>query len=58
MRIRRLCAGRALLKVILETGEIGDAAKIRAAADLALARYDDPAYRALLAGGELASGQL
>jgi len=28
------------------------------AADLALARYDDPAYRALLAGGELASGQL
>ena len=36
VRIRRVCAGRALVKVILETGEIGDPAKIRAAADLAL----------------------
>jgi deoxyribose-phosphate aldolase len=36
VRVRRLCAGRALLKVILETGEIADPAKIRAAADLAL----------------------
>ncbi len=41
VRIRRLCEGRALLKVILETGEIGDAAKIRAAADLALAAGAD-----------------
>ena len=36
LRIKRICAGRALLKVILETGEIGDAVRIRAAADLAL----------------------
>lgn len=41
VRIRRLCADRALLKVILETGEIGEAAKIRAAADLALAAGAD-----------------
>ncbi len=34
--VRRVCAGRAALKVILETGEIADPAKIRAAADLAL----------------------
>ena len=36
LRVKRLCAGRATLKVILETGEIVDPAKIRAAADLAV----------------------
>lgn len=41
IRVKRLCAGRALLKVILETGEIADPAKIRAAADLALAAGAD-----------------
>lgn len=41
VRIRRLCAARATLKVILETGEIGDAATIRRAADLALAAGAD-----------------
>lgn len=35
LRVKRLCAGRAALKVILETGEIADPAKIRAAAELA-----------------------
>ena len=35
VRVKRRC-GRAALKVILETGEIGDPARIRAAADLAL----------------------
>ena len=41
VRVRRLCEGRAALKVILETGEIADPAKIRAAADLALAAKAD-----------------
>lgn len=36
VRVKRVCGSRALLKVILETGEIGDPAQIRAAADLAL----------------------
>ncbi len=36
LRVKRLCEGRALLKVILETGEIGDPVAIRAAADLAV----------------------
>lgn len=36
VRVKRLCDGRATLKVILETGEIVDPAAIRAAADLAL----------------------
>ena len=34
--LRRLCAGRATLKVILETGEFGSPAKIREAAELLL----------------------
>mgnify|MGYP001765993574 CR=1 FL=1 len=41
VRVRRLVEGRALLKVILETGEIADPVKIRAAADLALAAHAD-----------------
>jgi len=41
VRVKRLCDGRARLKVILETGEIGDPTKIRAAADLALAAHAD-----------------
>lgn len=36
VRIGRICAGAATLKVILETGEIAEPALIRAAADLAL----------------------
>ena len=36
LRVKRVCAGRAELKVILETGEIGDSALIRAAAELAV----------------------
>ena len=36
VRVKRVCGGRTLLKVILETGEIGEAAAIRPAADLAL----------------------
>ena len=36
VRVKRVCGERALLKVILETGEIGDPARIRTAADLAL----------------------
>jgi deoxyribose-phosphate aldolase len=36
VRVKRVCGERALLKVILETGEIGDPTLIRAAADLAL----------------------
>lgn len=36
VRVKRLCGERAALKVILETGEIADPQKIRAAADLAL----------------------
>jgi deoxyribose-phosphate aldolase len=41
VRVGRLCAGRAALKVILETGEIADPGRIRAAADLALAAGAD-----------------
>jgi deoxyribose-phosphate aldolase len=41
VRVKRICEGRATLKVILETGEIGDPAKIRAAADLALGAQAD-----------------
>lgn len=41
VRVKRACAGRARLKVILETGAIGDPARIRAAADLALAAGAD-----------------
>ncbi|WP_333823507.1 deoxyribose-phosphate aldolase [Pinisolibacter sp.] len=41
VRVKRICEGRAALKVILETGEIGDPEKIRAAADLALAAGAD-----------------
>ncbi|MDK9698114.1 MAG: deoxyribose-phosphate aldolase [Siculibacillus sp.] len=41
VRVRRVCAGRARLKVILETGEIADPAEIRAAADTALAAGAD-----------------
>ena len=40
-RVKRICEGRALLKVILETGEIAVPAEIRAAADLALAAGAD-----------------
>ena len=36
LRVKRICADRAVLKVILETGEIGDPALIRAAAELAV----------------------
>lgn len=36
LRVKRICEGRAVLKVILETGEIGDPALVRAAADLAV----------------------
>ena len=41
VRVKRLCGDRARLKVILETGEIGDPATIRAAADTALAAGAD-----------------
>lgn len=41
VRVKRVCTDRARLKVILETGELGDAATIRAAADLALAAGAD-----------------
>jgi deoxyribose-phosphate aldolase len=41
VRVKRLCGDRVALKVILETGEIGDPAKIRAAADLALGAQAD-----------------
>lgn len=41
VRVKRACGDRARLKVILETGEIGDPEKIRAAADLALAAGAD-----------------
>ncbi|MCE1234725.1 MAG: deoxyribose-phosphate aldolase [Hyphomicrobiales bacterium] len=41
VRVKRVCGAHALLKVILETGEIGDPEKIRAAADLALAAGAD-----------------
>jgi len=36
IRVKRVCGDRARLKVILETGELGDPARMRAAADLAL----------------------
>lgn len=36
LRVKRACGDAALLKVILETGEIGDPAVVRAAADLAV----------------------
>ena len=41
VRVKRLCAERARLKVILETGEFPDAATTRAAADLAIAAGAD-----------------
>ncbi|MBH0238598.1 deoxyribose-phosphate aldolase [Methylobrevis sp. L22] len=41
MRVREAIGGRAILKVILETGEIADAARIRDAADLAIAAGAD-----------------
>ncbi len=41
VRVKRVCAGRAALKVILETGELGEPATMRAAADLALAAGAD-----------------
>lgn len=41
VKLRQVTAGRALLKVILETGEIGDAGLVRAAADAALAAGAD-----------------
>ena len=41
VRVRRLCERRARLKVILETGELGRAETIRAAADMALAAGAD-----------------
>ena len=46
-------AGAELLGAHLEGGALP-----AYAAELALARYDDPAYRARLARGEFASGQL
>ena len=36
LRVKRICAGRAVLKVILETGEIGDPVLICGAAELAV----------------------
>lgn len=36
LRVKRICEGRPALKVILETGEIGDPALIRSAAELAV----------------------
>lgn len=41
VKLRQVTAGRAVLKVILETGEIGDAGLVRAAADAALAAGAD-----------------
>lgn len=36
LRVKRICDGRAVLKVILETGEIGDPGLVRTAAELAV----------------------
>lgn len=41
VKLKEVTAGRAVLKVILETGEIGDAGLVRAAADAALAAGAD-----------------